>query len=803
MEFAVEKYISNFIQKQFPLFYQEEGSDFILFTKAYYEWLQSEWSGSADGLGGPLGQARKLYDYRDIDNTLEKFLEFFQKKYLYGIPFNVIANKRFLLKHILDVYRSKGTIQCYRLLFKLLYNEDIDIYLPGRDVLRVSDGTWVEPRYLEVTSSLTHDFDDMTHDLIGKTIIGISSGTRAVVENYVRQNYNNNIVTILYISNITPRGANFEVGEKILEPQFINDTETVTLAPTVLGSLDRITVINGGQGYKLGDVIKIAHRDVANGDVISYGTDGILKVTELSTGFGSLNFSIVSGGFGYTANAETFLYKIGDNGQGASFEVGALSSTQIIQYNTDIICDYLSLQLDTTAYGFPANTSANLTSQISNAFSYSNQTFGTIFSLDNIQTGNGYDQSANVFVRSIQLSKPLTGTITYTTSSNTVSGVTTTFTSVFQNNDVIALQANSTLGTSLEFAVIKQVVDDTSILLYGPPSFSSTVSAQYRAAPTILPSQYATYEPVMYSPDNSLVGENEVIRAVPNSGNNVIAAAVAIDSGKGYVDGEEISAYLYGAVSNSIAIIEGGSNYTNNDLIVFAGGNPGVFANGYITTNTTGGIVTANLVYGGSGYTSIPVLRVQSNTGSGALLEATLQEFNTTSKIIARVQKAGTGRGRGYWSTTRGFLDSDKYVQDSYYYQDYSYEIRVAQTLNKYKDILYNTFHISGSELFGKFLLYVNESELISLVDEQGAVYSSYWSVDSGSATAFLASTVDTRADTTTLKADATVISVANYLKADSTLVTADDRRLIKYISASSTDFRADDSRITVNRYYI
>ena len=112
MIFSEEKFISNFIQNQFPQFYQEEGPDFILFVKAYYEWMEST--------GQPIYQARRLYDYRDIDNTTEAFLEFFQKKYLYGIPFNVIANKRFLLKHILDVYRSKGTIQCYRLLFKLL-----------------------------------------------------------------------------------------------------------------------------------------------------------------------------------------------------------------------------------------------------------------------------------------------------------------------------------------------------------------------------------------------------------------------------------------------------------------------------------------------------------------------------------------------------------------------------------------------------------------------------------------------------------------------------------------------------------
>ena len=93
-----EKYISQFVQNQFPRFYQEEGENFMLFVKAYYEYLETESTNHEVPDGGPIAEARELLGYRDIDTTLEKFLEFFQKKYLYGIPFNVISNKRFLLK---------------------------------------------------------------------------------------------------------------------------------------------------------------------------------------------------------------------------------------------------------------------------------------------------------------------------------------------------------------------------------------------------------------------------------------------------------------------------------------------------------------------------------------------------------------------------------------------------------------------------------------------------------------------------------------------------------------------------------
>ena len=765
MDFSIEKHISNFISNQFPQFYKEEGEDFILFMKAYYEWMQDSWGGSEDGYGGPIREARELRDYRDIDATIERFLENFQKKYLYGIPFNVISNKRFLLKHIMDVYRSKGTIQCYRLLFKLLYNEDIEIYLPGRDVLRASDGTWVDPRYLEITDN------NISSTYIGKTIVGISSGTTAVVENYIEEYYNKSKINILYLSNILPKGGEFIKGEKITQLGLENDTISVTSAPTILGSLNRITVLNGGQNYNLGDVIKIAYRDVSNGSVISYGTDGILKVTALSTGFGSLNFNILSGGFGFTSNAETFTYKTSANGTGASFEIGSIINTQNLRYNTDLICDYMNLQIDASAYNLPANVSANSSSTLQDSLSYANQIFGTIFSLDNVETGNSYDSAANVFVRSVQLGSALTGTISYDTTSNTVTGTSTIFNDVFANNDVIALKANTSLASTLEFAVVKEVTNSTQIILYGPPSSNSTATASYHAAPTILPSQYATYESVMLTEDDSLVGENENIQAVPNTGNNIVSEAVAINSGKGYVDGEEVKAYLHSSISNNISILNGGNNYSNGELIYFVGGEPGTIAQGYITTDANGSITNTTLTNQGSGYRTIPNLIVNSSNGSGGSLSAVLQEFNTASSITARGEKAGTGRGRGYWSTTRGFLNSDKYIQDSYYYQDYSYEIRVAKTLDKYKDIIYDTFHISGAELFGKYLKFLSAEGNSAVAEENVKIYGTY--------------TVD-----------------ATDLTSDSTSVTSDSRNPYVYILSSETDFTSDNNLITVDKYF-
>lgn len=708
MKFNVEKTVSNFVQSQFPQFYEQEGPNFILFLKAYYEWMESQ-SDLTTGTPNPIGAARNLLDYRDIDNTLETFLIHFQKKYLYGIPFNVIANKRFLLKHVLDVYRSKGSINCYKLLFKLLYNQEIDVYLPGNDILKPSDGTWVQPKYLEISDNGKLD------SFVEQTIVGVTSGTTAVVEAYVKESVSQGIVSTLYISNILPQGGTFVEGENIL----IKGQETaqdLSSAPLIIGSLNSLNILNGGQGFSVGDVLKIAHYDVSNDQPITYGVNGLIRVSNVSTGKGALTFSLENGGFGYTPQANVFLYN-GDGdttGNGASFQIGSFSYLQNITYNTDLICDYLNLPLNSNNYNLPANTSANLSSVIGTSLTYQSNVFGSIASLTNINTGNGYTQQPSVFVRSTIISENnLPGTISFSSSSNTITGTNTAFLNYFSNGDVILLVANSTVSQE---QIIKTVNSNTSITLYGPPSYSNAVG-NYKAASVILPANFTPNDPIMFRVNNTINGKNEIIVAFPSVGNNIASQISVVDSGKGYTEGELIKAYLYGGLSQP-NIISGGSGYSNGELLVFSGGGTTSPAKGYVTTNTSGGITAAVLTFSGSGYDTLPVISVQTSNGSGAVLSTSILEYNTISFVQGIVVKAGLGRGKGYWSTTRSFLNSDKYIQDSYFYQDYSYQIKAASTLDTYKNILYNTFHPAGTELFGKFLLINNESSLSTIIEE-------------------------------------------------------------------------------------
>lgn len=267
--------ISPLIDSQFPAFYREEGPMFVNFVKEYYQWLESS--------GNALYHARHLLDYGDIDTTLDEFIPHFQNKYLAGSPVVSIANQRDLIKHTRDIYQTKGTIESLRLIFQMLFGENVEVYYPGDDILRASDGDWVVPRYLELSLS------PITSSYIGKDVIGNISGAMAFVERVDRRTYRGKTVDLLFITNIranTLTGATFQYGEHITTDGVIANS------PEVVGSLTRIQVTGTGAGFGEGQIV----------DIVSSrrGREGQARVATVGNRTGEVNYVLVNGGYGYT-----------------------------------------------------------------------------------------------------------------------------------------------------------------------------------------------------------------------------------------------------------------------------------------------------------------------------------------------------------------------------------------------------------------------------------------------------------------------------------------------------------------------
>lgn len=138
---------SIFVKSDFPSFFLSEGATLVRFIEYYYEWLEQ--------YENPVYVARKLHEYKDVDLVPSKFYQFLRDEFMKNVPMNNQIDETILLKHIKDFYLSKGSRKSYELLFRILYNEDIEIYTPGDDIMRVDDGRWIQEKSLTIVPSVS------------------------------------------------------------------------------------------------------------------------------------------------------------------------------------------------------------------------------------------------------------------------------------------------------------------------------------------------------------------------------------------------------------------------------------------------------------------------------------------------------------------------------------------------------------------------------------------------------------------------------------------------------------------------
>ena len=271
----IVKSISQLVESQFPQIYREEGAELVAFIKAYYEFLETT--------NQSTKLSREMFDANDIDKTLDQFIIHFKEKYLKDFPFISTTDKRFLVKNILDLYSAKGSEASIKLLMRMLFNEDIDVYYPGQDIFKPSDSSWFLPKYIELSES------KRTKTFVNKQITGGISGATAFVESIVTKRIDGRIIDVLYLSSIK---GQFQYGE------FITDDGDLTNSPKITGSMTDIQVVNGGQGNKIGDIYDVQSQG---------GRQGQIRVTAISNETGRVDFELVDGGAGYTLNGQQAL----------------------------------------------------------------------------------------------------------------------------------------------------------------------------------------------------------------------------------------------------------------------------------------------------------------------------------------------------------------------------------------------------------------------------------------------------------------------------------------------------------------
>jgi hypothetical protein len=138
--------ISTLVRNQLPEFIRNDYDTFVAFIEAYYEFLELQ--------GGAMNTSKNLLEYLNVETTLDAFIEHFRKQYLTLIPTDAIPDKAWLIQHIKEFYRARGTEKALRFLFRLLYNEEIEIFYPKQYILKASGGNWITTKTMFLGTSL-------------------------------------------------------------------------------------------------------------------------------------------------------------------------------------------------------------------------------------------------------------------------------------------------------------------------------------------------------------------------------------------------------------------------------------------------------------------------------------------------------------------------------------------------------------------------------------------------------------------------------------------------------------------------
>jgi hypothetical protein len=429
-----EQKVSLLINRQVPEFVRDEYPTFIRFLEAYYEFLEKKQTGKNNDLNAKSKDLRYL---SDVDYSIGQFEDNFFNTFADLLPKDVKVDKAFLIKQLLPFYLSKGNEQSFKLLFRLLFDEEVEIVQPKANILRASDGKWVVEKAFRITQGVYSSYTangntSSSATESGNTIFKMaqiaSSSEIGVYVNGVLQTsgYNVRRESKKVVFNTAP-SANSQI--KIL----YNDFDYVLLENRKLtGTTSGATAIVERVGQKTlstGSAFELYVNDKTlvgnfengenatlniigdNDELINIEVEGLSTLAAINVIDGGASYNIgdpvvISGG-GATTTAEAivsdvfsgFINKVLIAAGGAGFKTGSnvnligatanaslvlaidgvdtsgANSANTFVVDTSRIANYSSVTINAADYGFPNTAiSENVNSRIIDALAFSSIT---------------------------------------------------------------------------------------------------------------------------------------------------------------------------------------------------------------------------------------------------------------------------------------------------------------------------------------------------------------------------------------------------------------------------------------------
>jgi hypothetical protein len=795
-----EKKISFFIERQFPSLYRENGKELIELVKFYYKFLEENEAQSVYNI-------RRIYEYRDIDTTLDRMLIFFKNKFLNGLFFD--KDVRFIVKNILDLYRRKGSKEGIELFFRMFFNSEVDIYYPSYDMFKPSDSLWKVGSFLQL-----YPVNDIKifDNIINTKIFGDRSDAEAFVDNVYILNIDKSIIPLLTISDVKGKFVGFDT---------VYSLERNVVYGQVYGSLksvdidDRFPSASGNN--KVGDVVEILPIE----DADAYSAKG--KVTKVTTDLsGELIFDVKDGLYGYTientdivvsdqtaffAENVGFEYNVNERvvqkkPQGDSFGIIIGRTRNSIGIKLEKSSNVFQLSLLSSAFAgtdelqlsssdgvrlnqivsfqnsIPVNTVVTEINENNNTIKLSNTLEQTIVApAEIIFTANLVYETSNIantlFIETVDR----TDNIMYSPA----------FVSEYNNS---AAASVGTLKNTETVRLITDTIENFLNVQLNSINYSQTPPALAQMSGTrinqIIPTISTTLN-TAFVPETFTIGEIETLNNV-NLGFNYTTDSFAFAK-ENLLSRFNLRDQIIEFISQSGVFLKEGDEITQRKIIqTFESDLQEVTVKGVITR------VIGNIIYvkqktfesfvsdetfrkvGSSIDIAIVSISRDLNTaplGLNAVIDINLETvigkileidvidtgvgyedkrvvglINTTRETTKRdnsiydalgvANSRGQGFTEGRWITFTSHTNREKKIQDSFFYQDYSYEISTDVNPSIYEDTYKELIHTSGIKLFTAFskkdtieselsilgpFINIYAIEETDLIEENGSVY--------------------------------------------------------------------------------
>ena len=594
----------------------------------------------------PVQNIQQMLDYADVDNTVYSFLDKFRDSLMESIP-NTLAEgteKRKLIKSIKDLYAAKGTADAHKLFFRILFNEEPEIIYPRDNLLRSSDGEWSTDKVIRITETGQSDFTSA----VGEFITGATSGATAILITVIKFREGASNIAELSLDENSIVGTFIE-GETLTSIDTARDLE---ISGVVKGIVTGKVVTDRGSYYSIGDTVTIG----AGGN-----NEATARIESIRPG--SVNDVLIeSGGTGYAIGDNLVFNTTGT--EGASLTAKVL-----------VVGGGINLESDTSPDQIVTEDNQHLLTIQNDNFEMEDATLGNAYLVMEDGDNLFLEQSGMVLTEKTSLeyaqeegtSQDLAGDI------------------IMEDGKQLLREDADIFFTTLEQTVGEAdhlVLEDGTQIILEPQTFVDLgVSAQ--------------------------VGEITKVE-ISNSGNGFLKTPTVTVSTTGG-SGAELYALstkspMIGAVGD-VAVTNFGLNYTtvptaefNKNFIIKD--YSGTFVAGDTLTSHSGTIINFD--------STRNLLKVRT--------DVTLDEGDTLTTVTgatATVVQSNSATGDveiGTIGTTVGAFQSDRgkisvesmKVQDSLYYQDYSYVVRVGQSINEWRDSIRRSVHPAGWNVFGE-----------------------------------------------------------------------------------------------------